>query len=191
MDDDLTNKIVNGLERLSEVFKSLLWEKSKVHGISPIQIQILLFIANHRPELCNVSHLAREFNLTKPTISDATRVLHTKGLLDKDFSSSDGRSYNWFLTSRGKELIGDLSDYPTPLRSEIEKLSNSKALSLFTTISELIYKLNQNGILNVQRTCFGCRFYEKSGGTHYCKLLEKRLAADGIRLDCPEYEERS
>lgn len=190
MDDDLTSKIVNGLERLSEVFKSLLWEKSKVHGISPIQIQILLFIANHRSELCNVSHLAREFNLTKPTISDATRVLHTKGLLDKDFSSSDGRSYNWFLTPGGKDLIADLSDYHTPLRSEVEKLSNSRALSLFTTISELIFKLTQNGILDVQRTCFGCRFYEKTGSTHYCKLLEKGLAADEIRLDCPEYEEK-
>ena len=66
---ELESKILNGLERLSEVLKSLLWEKAKIHGISPIQIQILLFVSNHHLDICNVSYLAKEFNVTKATIS--------------------------------------------------------------------------------------------------------------------------
>ncbi|MEL6557873.1 MAG: MarR family transcriptional regulator, partial [Bacteroidota bacterium] len=36
---DISSKIVAGLERVSEVFKVLLWEKAKQVGLSPIQIQ--------------------------------------------------------------------------------------------------------------------------------------------------------
>jgi hypothetical protein len=43
----ISSKIVVGLERVSEVFKVLLWEKAKLVGLSPIQIQILFFVAYH------------------------------------------------------------------------------------------------------------------------------------------------
>lgn len=39
---DVSSKIVAGLERISEAFKVLLWEKAKALGLSPIQIQILI-----------------------------------------------------------------------------------------------------------------------------------------------------
>ena len=67
------NKIVAGLERLSHVFKTLLWEKAKQHGLSPIQIQLLIFIQYHSDEKNTVSYLAKEFSVTKPTVSDAIR----------------------------------------------------------------------------------------------------------------------
>ena len=76
--NSITSKIVVGLERISEAFKGILWEHAKVIGLSPTQIQILIFIAYHKTKLCNVSHLAKEFNITKPTVSDAVRVLNNK-----------------------------------------------------------------------------------------------------------------
>ena len=91
---ELQSKIITGLERLGEVFRVLLWQKAKVYGISPIQIQILLFVANHQTSLANVSYLAKEFNVTKPTISDAVRVLLKKDFLAKDLSPADSRRYN-------------------------------------------------------------------------------------------------
>ena len=78
---NLESKILNGLERLSEALKALLWEKAKTLGISPIQIQILLFVSNHQTDICNVSYLAKEFNLTKATISDSVNVLLKKKYL--------------------------------------------------------------------------------------------------------------
>ena len=75
---DLSSKIVAGLERVSEVFKILLWQKAKAIKLSSIQIQILIFLAFHKSSLCNVSHLAKEFNVTKPTISDAIKILDKK-----------------------------------------------------------------------------------------------------------------
>jgi len=188
---DISSKIVAGLERVSEVFKILLWEKAKLVGLSPIQIQLLIFIAFHKKNLCNVSHLAKEFNLTKPTISDAIRVLDKKGIIEKDFSLSDSRSYSISLSEVGTKIVSQIYDFSSPLKKQVDSFDQSELESLFGTLSELIYKLNRNGILSVQRTCYGCKFHQKKQGTDYCNLLQKELLNQEIRLDCPEYEEKA
>ncbi|WP_142785240.1 MarR family transcriptional regulator [Changchengzhania lutea] len=188
---DISSKIVAGLERVSEVFKILLWEKAKLVGLSPIQIQILIFIAFHKRELCNVSHLAKEFNVTKPTVSDAVRVLDKKGFIVKDFSSSDSRSYSISLSDLGNDIISQTYDFSSPLKKQVDSFSQPELESLFGTLSQLIYKLNRYGILSVQRTCYGCKFYQKNQESDYCNLLQKELLNREIRLDCPEYEEKA
>ncbi len=187
---DISSKIVAGLERISEVFKVLLWEKAKLVGLSPIQIQILIFIAFHKRNLCNVSHLAKEFNVTKPTVSDAIRILDKKGLIIKDFSSYDSRSYSIILSDLGNDMVSKTYDFSFPLKKQIDGFSNKDLESLLGTLSQLIYKLNSNGILTVQRTCYGCKFYNKKQDIDYCNLLQKELIKKEIRLDCPEYEEK-
>lgn len=189
--NDISSKIVAGLERISEVFKVLLWEKAKLLGLSPIQIQLLIFIAYHKQELCNVSHLAKEFNITKPTVSDAIKALDKKELIIKDFSSSDSRSYAIRLSPSGEKMVAQTEDFVAPLDKEVDRLNKTDLQNLFGTLSELIYKLNQSGILTVQRTCYGCKFYEKQSTSDYCNLLEKELVSNDIRLDCPEYVEKA
>lgn len=185
---NLTHKVVVGLERISEVFKVLLWEQAKTKKLSPIQIQILIFITYHKQDLCNVSHLANEFNVTKPTISDAIRVLLKKELIQKKISTSDSRSYSVSLTSLGKKMVLEVQDFANPLKNQVEKFDKTEIEDLYQTISQLIFKLNSSGILSVQRTCFGCRYYEKKQEKHYCNLLKSPLISSEIRLDCPEFD---
>ena len=184
----VTSKIVVGLERISEVFKVLLWEHAKVIGLSPIQIQIVIFIAYHKHQLCNVSHLAKEFNVTKPTVSDAIKVLDRKKFIVKDYSSSDSRSYSIFLSELGKKTVSETENFANPIQEQLKTIEQPELENLFKTLSKLIYQLNKNGLLTVQRTCYGCKFYEKST-TDYCNLLNKELLNNDIRLDCPEFEE--
>ncbi|MDX1362579.1 MAG: MarR family winged helix-turn-helix transcriptional regulator [Arenibacter latericius] len=188
---DVSSKIVAGLSRISEVFKVLLWEKAKLLGLSPIQIQLLIFIAYHKPELSNVSHLAKEFNLTKPTISDAIKVLHKKGMVVRKKSTTDNRSYIIELTETGKNIIQETDDFANPIKKGIQDIDEAKLEHLFATLSKVIYQLNRTGILTVQRTCYGCKFYSKKKDHHYCNLLESTLHNTDIRIDCPEFEPRS
>jgi len=188
---NLNDKIVYGIERLSDAFKTLLWEEAKTYGISPIQIQILLFVSEHRSELCQVSHLAKEFNVTKPTISDAVRVLNNKGYLRKEHSSADNRSYSLFITPQGKTLVDKVSGYKNPVLKAIKELDHIQHEQLYASLANIIYNLNQKGILEVQRTCFACRFHEKTSGTSYCNLLQKKLKTIDIRLDCNEFESKT
>ncbi len=185
----IEDKIIYGLERISEVFKSLLWEKAKIFGISPIQIQLLIFIHNHKINLCSVSHLAKEFNVTKPTVSDAVKVLFQKKLVDKDFSVADNRSYHLFITPLGEDLIHNIIDYALPFKVELEKIDQKALEELYQTMTNLIFLMNKNGLIEVQRTCFGCKYYESSlSHKHYCHLLEQPLESSEIRLDCKEFE---
>ncbi|NER15384.1 MarR family transcriptional regulator [Leptobacterium flavescens] len=186
---NLNTKIIAGLSRISEVFKVLLWEQAKNLKLSPIQIQILNFITYHKQELCNVSYLAKEFNVTKPTISDAIRVLVNKELLIKDFSSEDNRSYTLMLSLKGRQIVNQTENFADPIKEQLDKIGEEDLESLYKTLATLIYQLNRSGILDVQRTCFGCTFYKADGGRHYCHFLEKELLDSDIRLDCPEYEE--
>ena len=185
-----SSKLVAGLERITEAFKVLLWNKAKELGLSPIQIQILIFVTYHKSDLCNVSHLAKEFNVTKPTISDAVRVLEKKQLIIKDYSSADNRSYTILLSEKGKNSVAQTEDFGEPIKQQIDAMDANATESMFATLSKLIYKLNQTGILTVQRTCYGCKFHQKVNDTDYCNLLEKKLAQKDIRLDCPEFVDR-
>lgn len=187
----LSNKIVIGLQRISEAFKVLLWEKAKEFGLSPIQIQILIFVAYHKEAYRNVSYLAKEFNVTKPTISDAIKVLEKKEMIVKDYSSTDNRRYSIFLSDLGKDIVSKTENFVHPIKKEMDTISIQEQENIFATISSLIYQLNQKGVLTVQRTCFACKFYKQNGNQDYCNLLQKELLNSDIRLDCAEFESAS
>jgi len=187
--NEITSKIVVSLERISEAFKSLLWDYAKKIGLSPIQIQILIFIAYHKSNYSKVSYLANEFNITKPTVSDAVKILNQKGLVQKDFTEIDKRSYTISLTSKGKRIVKETENFANPIKKEIEKISEKELNVLYQSLNKVIYSLNKTGILTVQRTCYSCKFYEKTEKKHFCKLIEKELHNSEIRIDCPEYEQ--
>jgi len=185
---DLSSKIVAGLERVSQAFKVLLWEKAKHLGLSPIQIQILIFVAHHRQAYNTVSFLAKEFHVTKPTLSDAIRSLDQKGLIEKDHSNVDQRSYSIMLSDLGRKMVLETQDFADPVARAMDRLSMEEREKLFHTLSRLIHQLHQNDILTEQRSCFSCKFYGNHGTVSYCHLLERELKASDIRLDCGEYE---
>ncbi|MBW1298816.1 MarR family winged helix-turn-helix transcriptional regulator [Aquimarina litoralis] len=190
--DDINAKTVIGLERISEAFRALLWEHAKEVKLSPIQIQILIFVAYHDDKLCTVSHLAKEFNLTKPTISDAVKVLELKEMISKNKTSADSRSYFISLTKDGKEKVSQTELFANPIKKQIAKLTTEEQESLFGTISTLIHKLNASGVITVQRTCYACKYYEVHNSNNgYCNLIQKDIVSKAIRLDCPEFEEKS
>lgn len=137
-----------------------------------------------------VSNLAKEFNISKATVSDAIKVLDAKGFIQKTPSTSDSRSYTIAATNSGHALILELSDYSKPFQNELTSLDETRLTDLYSTLTDLIYKLNRSGLLQVQRTCFGCRFYEKKPAKHYCHLLEQPLHSVDIRIDCPDYIEK-
>lgn len=186
--ENLRSKLVVGLERMTEVFKVLLWEKAKATGLSPIQIQILVFVKYHKAELCKVSYLAKEYNVTKPTISDAVRVLLKKQLIEKKDAGGDSRSYIIGLSHKGSQLVSDIDQFAAPLGDQLSKMDDQKVSEIYQTLISLITQLSQTGILSVQRTCKLCNFYENGSEGPYCHFLKQNLGPADIRIDCPEFE---
>lgn len=185
---NLDNKIVAGLERLSQVFRILLWEKAKEHSLSPIQIQLLIFIRHHSADKTTVSYLAQEFNFTKPTISDAIKTLEQKQLIQKVTNTSDARSYTINLTAAGKKIVLETENFANPLTTIISKAKDSDKIVLWDNISSLIISLNKLEVISVQRTCFNCKHYSIKNKHHFCNLLDLKLLTQDIRIDCKEFE---
>jgi DNA-binding MarR family transcriptional regulator len=186
--ENLDFKIVAGLERLSQVFRILLWDKAKEFGLSPIQIQLLIFIKHHSADKTTVSYLAKEFNFTKPTISEAIKTLEEKKHIKKTIAAKDTRSYTIQLASSGEKIVFETENFVDPLTKIISGVNDSEKVILWENISNLIIKLNKQEVISVQRTCFNCKFYSIKSENHFCNLLDRKLLSKEIRIDCIEFE---
>ena len=189
--NEIESKIVVGLERFAEVFRFLLWERAKILNLSPIQIQILIFLKHHSREKSKVSYLSKEFNLSKPTISDSILTLQKKKLIQKVQDPNDTRSFNIHLTDKGIKTVLETEDFANPLKGIFTEFSDEEKAIFWNVLSKTILKLNSNGIIPIQRMCFNCKFYEERDEESHCLLLNKKLKSNDIRIDCPEFIDAS
>ncbi|MGB9772154.1 MAG: MarR family winged helix-turn-helix transcriptional regulator [Candidatus Kapaibacteriota bacterium] len=183
----LDAKIVAGFERISEVFRFLLWDKGKSFKLTPIQIQILTFLATHPIYICNVSYLSQEFNITKATISDTVKTLIQRKLIAKKSNPDDQRSFYLSLTNKGKKLFNEICNYQDILVRICEEFEAKEKSEILMFLMKLIYKLVDRGVIKVQRMCFTCRFFSQENGNSFCNFLNAELPATELRLDCPDY----
>lgn len=184
-------KIVVALERVAEVFRVLLWSEGKENALSPIQLQILIFLRFHDVEKRTVSYLAREFAMTKATISDAVKALEQKQYIEKKTHTGDSRSSTIHLTNAGKKRVEQAAVFANPVRDIVLAMSDDRKSVLLSGLAELLGKLHEQGLLPVQRMCYSCTFYagQKQGRDgHFCALLGKPLHESEIRIDCPEHK---
>lgn len=183
----IESKIVASLERISEAFRVLLWKESKDTSLSPLQVQMLIFLNYHSPEKYRVSFLAEEFNMTKATISDAVRILEEKKYLRKKEDEGDHRSAIIELTDMGKSAASKVSMFADEIKKPIDKLSREQKEVLLNSLFETILKLNKSGIISMQRMCLCCRYLTQENNINYCNLLKKSLTVQDMRIDCPEH----
>ena len=187
---NIDSKIVAGMERLSQVFKILLWEKAKKYDLSPIQIQLLIFIKNHSKNKSTVSYLAREFNLSKATVSDTIKILEQKQYITKEIQPSDSRSYIVALTPKGLEIVILTENYTDPLYDIVATVNENDKMILWKNMSSLIEQLNHLQVINVQNACHNCHYFSEQNGKKQCRLMNIQLETNDIRLDCQDHKPR-
>lgn len=185
---DIRAKTIAGIERLSTVFRAALWEEAKAYSLSPLQVQILLFIAFHDDSQCNITSIAKEFAVTKATVSDAVKTLLEKELLKKN-AIEDARVFMLTLTRSGKECVKKLSGLSNFFNNSMAQVPDAEMAKIWEGMVLLIGYLQNNSAIPV-RMCFSCKHFgkEHSEGTpHFCNLVQKPLAINDLRIDCPEH----
>lgn len=181
------SKIVASLERISQAFRVLLWHESKEHSLTPIQVQVLIFLLFHDSEKCKVSYLADEFNMTKATISDTVKTLENKNLISKVYEPNDLRSYVIKLTKKGEEIAYQTSLFSNEIFKPIEELRQDDKEMMLLNLLTIIRHLNKSGIITIQRMCMTCKYYKTPNNEHFCELLNQKLHVSELRVDCPEH----
>jgi DNA-binding MarR family transcriptional regulator len=190
------SKIVAALERLSQVFRILLWEQAKEHNLSPIQIQFLVYLLYHQQErafFCRVSQLAREFDLTQATVSDAVKSLEEKNLIHREPYPDDKRIFTLRLTPQGRQLALKLSTWANVIKEHLAQFCPKEQETVLKFLMQLIASLQRAGIITISRMCIICKFFQPDAhpGTdspHHCKLIDKPLVNSELRIDCPDHE---
>jgi len=188
----IESKIVASLERISQAFRVLLWNESKEFSLSPIQVQVLIFLLHHADQKRKVSYLADEFNMTKATISDTVKTLEQKELIKKEYEQHDTRSYIIHLTKKGNEIAEQTSLFAKHIQAPIDQLHTTDKENLLSSLLDIIHHLNKSRVITIQRMCFTCHFYKskKGGQEHFCGLLNTKLADTELRIDCAEHSQK-
>jgi DNA-binding MarR family transcriptional regulator len=191
--DNMDARIVATLERLSQVFRVRLREEARQRNLSPIQAQFLIYLLHHDVELRRVSQLAREFDLTQATVSDAVASLETKGFVRREQWPDDRRVVTLRLTAAGEKLATTLSNWADPIREHLERFSPVEREAVMRFLMELTGSLQRSGLITVARMCVTCRFFRRDvrpgeASPHHCGLLDVPLGGPNLRVDCPEHE---
>lgn len=191
--EDIDSKIAAALERLSQTFRVLLWEKTKVHNLSPIQIQILVYLLYHSQEAPTIGQIASRFSLTPATVSDAVKTLSNKSLVTRQAGLRDRRATSVVLTESGTEIAQKLAAWADIIRDQIARFAPGEKMVVMKFLMHLIETLQQAGLINIARMCITCKYFQAlahpdSETPHYCKLINKPLGEASLRLDCPEHE---
>jgi DNA-binding MarR family transcriptional regulator len=180
----LDARLLLSLQRLSDMLKAIQWEQARILGITPLQLQILLFAGHHTPSVNKVAYIAMELQLSRPTVSDAAAALVSKGLLRIEDDVKDRRSYSFLLTDTGLTVLEQAEKYTAELYAIVGKRPLREKMSLYESVFTIIAGLNnQKG--GMQRMCYSCSHYEgNKKRQHGCRLLEKKLVSAELQIDC-------
>lgn len=186
----IDRKIVDALEKVSQALRTLAWKKSVEQSINPIQLQILSFLFTHKDDRAKVSLLAREFNISKASISDTIKLLETKGLIEKIYDESLSKQFVIQLTQEGSIKAAEVSLFDEVLLSGVGKIVPLDKEKLYFLLSEIILGLHEQEVITHQRMCKSCKHYRGEGEKHYCSLLQQYMGIPQLRIDCDEFEKK-
>ncbi|WP_199442052.1 MarR family winged helix-turn-helix transcriptional regulator [Umezawaea beigongshangensis] len=188
----LDRRLADALERLGHGMRSLAQRTAREHGLSPLQQQAVLALAQHPRTRHEVAALAAEFDVTTPTMSDAVTALERKGLVTRS-PGTDGRRRVLSLTVTGEGAARGLSSWDDPLTDALAGISEADRATTLHTLLRVVADLHRSGVVGVTHTCTTCRFFGRDehpdpAVPHHCHLLRTPLPLAGLRTDCPEHE---
>ncbi len=194
VDKDIDERIVAAFEKVSQVSRILLWEAASAEKLSPIQLQFLLHVSGSPEELRRVGAIAKEFDLTPATVSDAVSSLESKGLIVKESSPEDRRSVVLSLTREGKKTVQAVGKWKDTMIRAVGSFPDEQKNVVMGFLSALISLLFDRGVLSSARMCMACanmRMVDDERGMRYeCGITGRRFDASGVMMGCADHSPR-
>lgn len=179
------------LFRLSQAIKKITQAESDAAGLSPVQIQALLFARYTRDDMATVGNLAAAIGATHVTAVKIVNGLVKKGLLAKIQNPEDRRVTLLTLTAKGREAASRLQDWGRGLEEAVERIPNEILANLESGLGAVISILREKNYLVVSEPCLGCVHFRPNVGDtstpHYCELIRKYLSHQAAQKECPEH----
>lgn len=189
--EERSARIGMALFRMSQAIKKMTQAESDALGLSPIQIQALLFSTYTRGEMATVGNFADSIGTTHVTAVKIINGLVTKGLMSKSQKPEDRRVTLLVLTSKGEEVVSHIKGFGHSLEEALQPISDETIEKLELGLGSIISVMEKRGDLVVAEPCLGCihfRPHTNDGATpHYCNLIQKYLSHEASLKECPEH----
>jgi DNA-binding MarR family transcriptional regulator len=192
MVDEVSNKLLSGLNRIGLAMRSAAWGDATESGLTPTQSQILAFIAARSAQNPRSGDAADALGITPQTASVAIAALVAKGLVTKAPDASDRRASSLRLTRQGEVAARVAAQWPDFLLSAVQELDQPERKLFLRILVKLIRRLQLDGQIVPQRLCVTCVHFHpnahpQSAAPHHCNFVDAPLGDLDLRLDCGDH----
>lgn len=192
MADEVSNKLLGGLNRIGLAMRSAAWGEATESGLTPTQSQILAFIAARGAQAPRSGDAADALGITPQTASVAIAALVQKGLVIKAPDMNDRRAASLRLTRQGEVAARVATQWPDFLTNAVQELDSGERQAFLRILVKLIRRLQLDGEIVPQRLCVTCTHFQpnaQSGraGPYRCAFFDAAMSDIDLRLDCTEH----
>ncbi|WP_231571040.1 MarR family winged helix-turn-helix transcriptional regulator [Gordoniibacillus kamchatkensis] len=166
-------RVSMALFRMSQAIKKLTQTESDAQGLSPVQIQALLFAFNTRNDVASIGNFAKSIGATHVTAVKIVNGLVQKGLMTKKKMSGDRRVTLLDLTAKGREAALKLEDWGHTLEDALQSIPDSVLASFELGLGVIVSAMHQRGNLVISEPCPGCVHFRRTFGRTRLPIFAK------------------
>lgn len=191
--DNIVGNAAVALYRIGQAVAIMLRRKGMAHGLSPAQVQALLFLAYARPGVRTVGGLAQRLGCTVATASGVADALERKGLALREPWPQHRRTITLRLTARGEALAREVDDALDDLEAIIRELPRPDQEALLRVTRHLVRRLVEMGHVVAYEMCWNCGFFrshahpDNPAAPHHCAFMDAPLPEEDTYTECPDF----
>ncbi|TGD84017.1 MarR family transcriptional regulator [Mycolicibacterium sp. CH28] len=163
---------------------------AEANDLSSTQLRVLSWLHVGSPPAARSTALARELNVSDPTVSDAIGALTRKGLVERRRDPRDGRSHQLVLTAAGKHTAAAIHRWTAPAEIATSKLDRVEAERLLDSLIAVMGQLHLAGLMPVSRACSTCVQLGVGPGSprgYHCLFYDTPMTVADLRVDCVDH----
>jgi DNA-binding MarR family transcriptional regulator len=171
------------IERVANLLGSRARATARAHGVEPIQLDVLHFLARCNRYSDTSKAVTEFFGLTKGTVSQTIAALHRKGLVDKQPDPADGRRIHLILTRTGERVVREA--FPPELLLTVATPEDG---ALVAGLEGLLRRMQRVSGSASFGECQSCAHFRREGDRRYrCGLTGEALRRVDIEKICLEH----
>jgi len=181
---------VAALDRVGDALHVLARRVAEQHDLSSTQMRVLVWLYLGPPPPARSTALARELNVSDPTVSDAVSALLRKNLVMRRRDPLDGRSQQLVLTPSGRRIAAAAWRWTAQAEVAASRLDRADAEALLDGLVKLIAKLGDAELIPVSRACSTCaqlEILDVRQRKYWCTFYDTALPVDELRVDCVDH----
>lgn len=172
------------LERLGALIQQSVREDAARHGLLPIHLQVLHYLANANRYSDLPIAIADYFGITRGTISQTLAVLERKGLLTKNPDALHGKRVHLKLTPAGESILD--GSWAERLDSALQALPLD-SVRLDVSLRSVLLALQRINGQHAFGICRQCAHLNVEEGGGRCGLTGEPLAVEETARLCREW----